>query len=65
MSTMSYFKPASRVATIIQYFHHADTRRARCKICGSQRKMKMWGPLLKMYYQFQDDDSRALNQAPF
>lgn len=31
-------------------------------ICGVQCKMKMRGPLFRIKYKFQDDDSRALNQ---
>ena len=30
-------------------------------IRGTQYKIKMWGPLFKNYYEFQDGDQRALN----
>ena len=31
-------------------------------ICGTQWKMKMWEPLFRIYWKFQDDVCRALNQ---
>lgn len=34
-----------------------------CTVCRAQCKMKMYGPLLKNYKEFQDTDSRELNQA--
>lgn len=48
-----------------QAFVIAWTKRIRTGyvICRAQFKIKMWGSLFNYYKEFQDGDSRALNQA--